>query len=542
MSNRKLRRSAVAFLILVFAVPSGLAQKAQSTAQGQDPSQKPRNVRTELKKAYKDWLEKDVTYIITDDERKAFKKLETDEERERFIEDFWRRRDPDPDTDENEYREEYYERIAYANEHFASGIPGWKTDRGRIYIMYGKPDEKDSHPAGGPYEREPTEGGGSTTTYPFERWFYRYLPGIGSGIEIEFVDPTGSGEYRIARNADEKDALLMIPNAGLTMAEEMGLSSKADRVANVNGFGNPNSFRESDSPFSRLQLYADLSRPPQIKFNDLASAVNTPVIEDNPLSFDVRVDFFRQSDERVITAFTIQTDNQNLVFKDSGGIQQAQLNIFAKITHVSGRRAGTFEDPVITRATAEELSDTKERKSAYQKAVALAPGRYRVDVIVRDITSGATGVRHVGFEVPKYDPAKLSTSTMVLAVKLEGLGDQPAVGMFTIGNVKVIPNVSGTYHRGAPIGLYMQIYNAGIDQTTLRPSVDVEYALMKDGKELGKQMEDWRGNSDSGQRLTLAKLIDSRGMAPGDYTAEIRVRDHVSGQSLVQSAKFTILQ
>ena len=70
MSNRKLRRCAVAFLILVFAVPCGLAQKAQSTAQGQDPSQKPRNVKTELKKAYKDWLEKDVTYIITDEERK----------------------------------------------------------------------------------------------------------------------------------------------------------------------------------------------------------------------------------------------------------------------------------------------------------------------------------------------------------------------------------------------------------------------------------------------------------------------------------------
>src|SRR5437588_4194429 len=541
MSNRRSGRLSVTLLTVSLAVPSGLAQKKNSE-KTQDPSEKTRNVKPELNKAYKDWLEKDVAYIITDEERKAFKKLQTDDERERFIEEFWRRRDPDPDTDENEYREEYYERIAYANEHFSSGIPGWKSDRGRIYIMYGRPDEKDSHPAGGPYERDPTEGGGSTTTYPFEKWFYRYLPGIGSGIEIEFVDPTGSGEYRMARNADEKDALLMVPNAGLTMAEEMGLSSKADRVVNVNAFGNPNSFRESDSPFSRLQLYADLSRPPQIKFNDLASAVNTPVIEDNPLSFDVRVDFFRQSDERVITAFTIQTDNQNLVFKDSGGIQQAQLNIFAKITHVSGRRAGTFEDPVVTRATPQELSDAKERKSAYQKAVVLAPGRYRVDVIVRDITSGATGVRHVGFEVPKYDPAKLSTSTMVLAVKLEGLGDQPAVGMFTIGSVKVIPNVSGTYHRGAPIGLYMQIYNAGIDQTTLRPSVDVEYALMKDGKELGKQMEDWRGNSDSGQRLTLAKLIDSRGMAPGDYTVEIRVRDHVSGQALVQSAKSPILQ
>ena len=205
------------------------------------------------------------------------------------------------------------------------------------------------------------------------------------------------------------------------------------------------------------------------------------------------------------------------------------MNIFAKITHVSGRRAGVFEDPVITRATQEELTEAKDRKSAYQKAVALAPGRYRVDVIVRDIESGATGVRHQGFEVPKYDTAKLSTSTLVLATKLEGLGDQPAVGMFTIGNVKVIPNVSGTFRRGAPIGVYMQIYNAGIDQTTLRPSVDVEYALMKDGKEIGKQGEDWRGTSDAGQRLTLARLINSATLAPGDYAVEVRVRDRVSG-------------
>jgi len=540
MQHRRIGRLAIALLALTFAVPSGLAQKNKND-QGQDPAEKQRKVKPELKKAYKDWLDKDVAYIITDEERRAFKKLETDDERERFIEEFWRRRDPDPDTDENEFREEYYERIAYANEHYASGIPGWKSDRGRIYITWGKPDEVETHPSGGSYNRESYEGGGSTSTYPFEKWFYRYLPGVGSGVEIEFVDPTGSGEYRIARNPDEKDALLHIPGAGLTLAEEMGLADKGDRITNLGGIGNPNYTREADSPFTRLQLLADLSRPPAIKFNDLASAVNTPVIEDNPLNFDVRVDFFRQSDERVITAFTVQTDNQNLVFQDSGGLQQAQLNIFGKITHVSGRRAGVFEDPVITRATPQELTETKERKSAYQKAVALPPGRYRYDIIVRDVASGATGVRHQGFEVPKYDPAKLSTSTLILAVKLEGLGDQPAVGMFTIGSVKVIPNVSGTYHRGAPIGLYMQIYNAGVDQTTLRPSVDVEYALMKDGKEIGKQMEDWRGNSESGQRLTLARLLDSRNLNPGDYSVEVRVKDRVSGQALIQTAKFTVV-
>jgi GWxTD domain-containing protein len=526
-------------LVLAGASLFGFAQDPRQT---QDPMEKPRNVKPELKKAYKDWLDKDVTYIITDEERKAFKKLATDDEREKFIEEFWRRRDPDPDTDENEFKEEYYERIAYANEHFASGIPGWRSDRGRIWIMYGKPDERETHPSGGPYDRPSYEGGGMTTTYPFETWFYRYLPGVGSGIEIEFVDPTGSGEYRIARNPSEKDAMLNIPGAGLTLSEELGLSSKADRVTAMGQYGMNNYQRAQDSPFARLQLLADLSRAPQIKFNDLASAVNTGVIEENPLNFDLRVDFFRQSDERVITAFTIQTENRDLSFTDSGGLQQARINIFGRITSVAGRRAGIFEDPVITTATTQELTEAKERKSAYQKAVALVPGTYKVDVIVRDVTSGATGVRHVGFTVPKYDVQKLSTSTLVLASKLESLGDQPAVGQFVIGQTKVIPNVSGIYRRGQPLGVYLQIYNAGIDQTTLRPAVDVEYVLMKDGKEIGKQAENWQGMSDAGQRLTLARLIDSQRLTPGDYELTIRIRDRVSGQALTPSAKFSIVQ
>jgi GWxTD domain-containing protein len=539
MSYQKaaLRLAILSLLLAAFSLPV----LAQDPRQSQDPMDKPRNVKPELKKAYKDWLEKDVTYVITDEEKRAFKKLQTDLEREKFIEEFWRRRDPDPDTEENEFKEEYYERIAYANEHFASGIPGWKTDRGRIWIMYGKPDERETHPMGGAYDRPSYHGGGSTTTYPFEIWFYRYLPGVGSGIEIEFVDPSGSGEYRIARSPDEKDAMLMVPGAGLTLSEQLGLSNKADRITGVGG--NSNHYqREQDSPFSRLQMLADLNRPPQVKFNDLASAVNTGVIEENPLSFDVRVDFFRQSDERVITAFTIQTENKDLVFQDSGGLQQARINIFGRITSVAGRRSGIFEDPVITTATTEELTSAKDRKSAYQKAVALAPGTYKVDVIVRDVASGATGIRRVGFTVPKYDSQKLSTSTLVLAAKLEDLGDQPAVGQFVIGQQKVIPNVSGVYRKGHPVGVYLQVYNAGIDQTTLRPSVDVEYVLLKDGKELGKQAEDWRGMSDSGQRLTLAKLIDTQRLPAGDYELAIRIHDRVSGQALTPSAKFSVVQ
>ncbi|MEP6913343.1 MAG: hypothetical protein ABI923_11340, partial [bacterium] len=230
------------------------------------------------------------------------------------------------------------------------------------------------------------------------------------------------------------------------------------------------------------------------------------------------------------------------VFQESGGLKQARINIFGRITSVAGRRAGTFEDPVITYATSEELVEAKDRKSAYQKAVGLTPGTYKVDVIVRDVASGATGVRHIGFTVPRYDPQKLSTSTLVLAAKLENLGNQPAVGQFVIGQQKVIPNVAGIYRRGQPVGVYLQVYNAGIDQTTLRPSVDVDYVLSKDGKEVGKQLEDWSGMSDSGQRLTLARLVDTQRLPAGEYELTIRIRDRVSGQSLAPAAKFTVIQ
>ena len=535
MSRQKLIRALVMSLALSFGLTP--------IVRGQNPQEKPRTVKPELKKAYKDWINKDVDYIITDEERRAFKKLATDDEREQFIYEFWRRRDPDPDTDENEYKEEYYERIAYANEHFSSGKPGWMTDRGRIYIKFGKPTEVESHPTGGPYERPSYHGGGSTVTYPFEIWFYRYIEGVGSGIEIEFVDPTSTGEYRIARSPEEKDAMLMVPGAGLTLAESMGLSNKMDRISGQGAYAAGGGYgREQDSPFSRLITNVQLARPPQVKFSELqAGLTDTGKVEENPLDFSMRVDYFRLSDERVITAFTIQTENRDLVFVDSGGIQKATLNIFGRITAVSGRRVGIFEDPVTTEATAEELASAKQRKSAYQKALSLAPGKYKVDVIVRDVKSGATGIRNLGFEVPKYDPAKLSTSTLVLALRLEAVGDRLPSEMFLIGQNKVIPNVSGIYHRGSDVGIYMQVYNAGIDQTTLRPSVDVEYVLSKDGKSIGTHVEDWRGMSNAGQRLTLARLLPTSGLTNGDYKLEVRIKDRVSGQALNPSAAFTIV-
>lgn len=535
----KFGKLALAAAITLTSVSVGFAQKENPS---QDPNSKTRNFKEEVKKVYQDWVNKDVRYIITNEEKKAFNALKTDEERENFIENFWRRRDPNPDTEENEYREEYYERIAYANEKFASGIPGWMTDRGRIYITWGKPDSVEAHPSGGSYDRPSYEGGGSTTTYPFEIWFYRHLDGVGDGIEIEFVDPTGTGEYRIARNANEKDALLMVPGAGMTLNEQLGLEDRADRITGRTD--KVNYMREQDTPFRRLEIITNLQRPPQVKYSDLEGLAggDSGVIDNNPLNFDLRVDFFRQSDDRVITAFTVQADNKELVFENVGGLQSAIMNIFGRVTAVSGKRSGIFEDSVTTSATAVELAETNEKKSVYQKAIALTPGVYKVDVVVRDVKSGNKGVRSIGFTVPKYDDKKLDTSTLILAARLRTTTEADIGGMFVIGGTKVIPNLTGVYKRGQDVGIYLQVYNAGIDQTTLRPAVDVEYVLLKGDKEILRSKENWDGLSDSGQRLTLAKLLPTTSLDKGDYEIRILVKDRVTGQMLEPKAKFTIEQ
>jgi GWxTD domain-containing protein len=535
-----LRKSAIGMVVASTCTFAVYAQPDKEKP-SQDPSQNARKVTPELKDAYKKWLSTDVAYIITKEERRAFMALTTDEERENFIENFWRRRDPNPDTEENEYREEYYERIAYANAHFSSGIPGWKTDRGRIYIAWGKPDSIESHPTGGAYDRPSYEGGGSTSTYPFEIWWYRHLDGVGDGIEIEFVDPTGSGEYRIARNANEKDAMLHVPGAGLTTLEQLGLANKGDRIAGIN---QDRFQREQDSPFRRMEIITNLQRPPAVKFSDLQSSLTSGdvLLDQNPLNFDLRVDFFRQSDDRVIATFTVQTNNKELAFKDSGGLPTAKINIFGRITAVSGKRSGIFEDSVTTSATAAELAEVRDRKSVYQKAIALTPGTYKVDVVVRDVETGNRGIVNQGFTVPKYDSTKLSTSTLVLATRLRATTERDIGGQFVIGGAKVIPNLSGVYKKGQEVGVYMQVYNAGIDQTTLRPAVDVDYVLLKGGKEIHRQKEDWTGLSDSGERLTLARLLPTDGLSLGEYELKILTKDRVGGQVIENKGKFTIVQ
>ena len=508
-------------------------------------------LKQELGKTYKKWLDEDVRWIISDEERAAFKQLSNDEERDQFIEGFWQRRDPTPDTVENEFKEEHYARIAYANEHFAAGIPGWKTDRGRIYIMYGKADEVESHPSGGQYERPMEEGGGSTSTFPFEQWRYRYLEGVGQEVIIEFVDTCMCGDYHMTMDRSEKDALLMTPNGGLTQYEQMGMSSKAERFsgAGIERLGRgPFSNDLQTKQFDRLEQWAKLNKPPTVKFKDLEEIVSHK-IRVNLMPFDVRADFVRVTGDTVLVPVTIQVKNRDVTFVNKDGVQRGTINIFGRVTTLTGRIAQTFEDTVQMDIPAELLPRETENSHVYWKALPLRPGRYRFDVVVKDVNGDRSGSWSRGVQVPDYAEDKLASSSLIVADNMEPVAAKNVgTGMFVIGTTKVRPRVASAdgkpvmFKRNQKLNFWMQIYNLGVDEKTHKPSATIEYDVTNaaTNKQVIRSVESTEQMGNVGDQMTLQKTLSAANLGPGIYRIKIKVNDNISKQTVDPSATFAV--
>ena len=531
---------------------------ASQTGQESDPLKRPltekqkkesaKALQKELSKTYKKWLDEDVRWIITDEERAAFKQLSNDEERDQFIEQFWLRRDPTPDTVENEYKEEHYRRIAYANEHFAAGIPGWRTDRGRIYIMYGPADSIESHPSGGYYNRTPEEGGGSTSTYPFETWNYRYLEGIGQNIDIEFVDTCMCGDYHMTMDRSEKDALLHVPGAGLTQYEEMGLASKAQRFNGPEALGvGPYTGINASKQFDRLQQFAALNKPPAVKFKDLEEVVSHK-LSYNLLPFDVITDFVKVTSDTALVPITVQVKNKDLTFTEKQGVQTAVVNIFGRLTTLTGRVAQTFEDTVTVQTPTELLAKEQEKPSVYWKAVPLRAGRYRLDVVLKDVNGDRVGSWSRGIVAPEFSDDRLAVSSLILADDMQKVPTKNVgTGNFVIGDTKVRPRVPeagkpASFKRNQRVNLWMQVYNLGIDQQSHKPSATVEYEItnIANHKAIVHAVDSTQQMGNVGDQMTLARSLPLAGVEPGQYQVTIKVDDKISKQSVAPTATFTV--
>jgi GWxTD domain-containing protein len=539
--------------LLALAMPVVWGQQEQPAPQQQDPTprqsldraqkKKIRKTLKELDTPYKQWLNEDVVYIISPEERNAFGQLATNEEREQFIEQFWLRRSTNPDLPDNEFKEEHYRRIAYANEHYASGIPGWKTDRGHMYIVWGPPDEIESHPTGGTYDRPMEEGGGSTSTYPWETWRWRYIEGMGENVIMEFVDPSGSGEYHLTMDPSEKDALLHVPGAGLSQMEQMGLASKTDRFTRSDGThlpmtmgGTPASMNE----FTRLENYANAFKPPAVKFKDLEAIVTSRIVRDQ-VHFTWRTDFLKVTNDTVLVPVTVQIPNSQLSFHSKEGVHSATINVFGRVSTLTGRVVQTFEDSVSRDFPESLFQQSVKLQSIYQKAVPLRPGLYRLDLVIKDVQSGNVGVVNSRLQVPRYEDDKLESSSLILADQIEHVpAKQIGSGQFVLGSSKVRPRLEGDFTTADKLGIYMQVYNLKPDDKTHKSNATFQYTVKKGGAQVLQFKETSADMKQTGDQITIERLLPLTTLAPGKYTLEINATDTLSNQTISRTADFTV--
>src|SRR5216110_1718919 len=550
--SRVVRTLVACIFSIAISVPTVFAQQAQDPnappapkKMDKDTKRKMKRTLKELDNAYKQWLTEDVTYIITPDERNAFLQLATNEEREQFIEQFWLRRSSNPDLPDNDFKEEHYRRIAYANEHFASGIPGWKTDRGRMYIMWGPADEVESHPTGGTYDRPMEEGGGSTSTYPWETWHWRYLEGIGENIILEFVDPSGSGEYHMTMDPSEKDALLHVPGAGLSLMESMGMSTKADRFTRSDGTNLPKTMGgtpASMDEFNRLELYAKVQKPPEVKFKDLEAVVTSRIVRDQ-MHFNWRTDYLKVTNDTVLVPITVQIPNRQLSFQAKEGIHSAVVNIFGRITTLTGRVVQTFEDSVSRDFPDSLYQQSLKLQSIYQKAVPLRPGLYRLDLVLKDVQSGNVGAVNNRLAVPRYQDDKLEASSLILADQIEHVpAKQIGTGQFVLGSSKVRPRLEADFTTADRLGIYMQVYNLKPDDSTHKSSANFQFTVKKGSEPVpGMQFKETSEDlKQTGEQVTIERFLPLATLPPGKYTLEVNATDVHSNQTISRTADFTV--
>ncbi|HWW96674.1 MAG TPA: GWxTD domain-containing protein [Edaphobacter sp.] len=568
--------SGTAFLFLLFmgvrvmaaqgtpaAAQADGVTKGPVTVEKPDPLKRPlsdkekreqqKNLRQELKGVYKKWVDEDVRWIITDQEMQAFKSLGNDEERDQFIENFWLRRNPNPDSPENEFREEHYARIAYANEHFAAGKPGWRTDRGHIYIAFGKPDNIDSHPSGGSYDRPMEEGGGNTSTFPFEIWHYRYLEGIGDNIDIEFVDSCMCGDYHMTIDRSEKDALKHTPGAGQTLYEQTGQAKQADRFSGgLEQLGaGPMSQQNQSKQFDRLDQYAKLTAPPPIKFKDLESFMTTSkILTGPPFLFDVRTDYVKVTNDTILVPVTLQIRNSDITFVTKDGVATGSVNILGRVTNLNHKPIQTFEDTVSVPVPSELLARKRNDLSVYWKSLPLRPGLYKVDIVIKDVNNPD----HIGrwqrsLNVPRYDDDRLASSSLILAGTMERVPSRDiGAGNFVIGDTHLVPRVASgiaapvTFHRAQNLNFWMQVYNLGIDEKSKQNGATIEYQILDlaTNKTILQTQELTSKTSPNSDQVTIEKSLPLASLTPGKYQVSIKVNDGITKQQIAESAPFIV--
>jgi hypothetical protein len=341
----------------------------------------------------------------------------------------------------------------------------------------------------------------------------------------------------------EKDALLHVPGAGLSLMEQMGLASKADRFTRSDGTNLPTTLGgtpASMDEFNRLELFAKVQQPPPVKFKDLEAVVTARLVRDQ-MRFNWRTDFLKVTNDTVLVPITVQVPNTQLSFKSKDGIHSATINIFGRVTTLTGRIVQTFEEAVSRDFPDSLFQQSLKLQSIYQKSVPLRPGLYRLDLVIKDVESGNVGVVNTALRVPRYEDEKLEASSLILADQIEHVpAKQIGTGQFVIGSSKVRPRLEGDFTTADKLGIYMQIYNLKPDDKTHKSDATFEYTVKKGDQQVMQFKETSAEMKQTGDEITIERLLPLATLTPGKYTLQISATDTLSKQTISRSADFSI--
>lgn len=521
--------SGLSFLFPASPIPHGEAIEPQNRQK--------RLIVKKMVDPYYSWLNGEVVYLITPSERAAFKHLTTDDEREQFIEQFWERRNPEPGSPENKFKQEYYRRIVFANERFSSSVPGWKTDRGRVYIQYGPPDEIEWHADGGALPLP--DGTYRTVTFPFGRWRYNHIWGIGKNIEVDWVDPTNTGEVHMTIDPGKPEPFSQHEfYTGLVKPGDLQPEPEYLRLPRTYGVTSGQAWREIPAETVSVDPYTGASNPTQPRFPELRAVLDSHLMPPNRVNLLVRTYFVPATDETTLTLVAIQLANGDLKFEEKGGDMHAQVEIYIRIETLTGRTVNEFERRLAVDVSQPNFEQHPEAKSFFQENIPLRPGRYRLQVVLKDEGCGHTGFLASGIIVPRSDDSRLGTSSLILAPSMEPRSSTEW-NTFTIGENQLLTNPGQMFSRNQQLGAYLQIYNLGLDPATQKPSLNVQYQILKDGKPIVEEA-DAPQFAHASVEFTLNKRFPLQSLQPGRYTLQIKVTDNLRRETITLTTSFVV--
>ena len=475
---------------------AALAGRAEASAQAKEP----------LSEASKQWVEEVVPYIITPREKEVFLSLPTEADRGQFIETFWKKRDPNPQTPENEFKQEYYRRIALANKFFSvGGIPGWRTDRGHFFILLGPPKEIER-------DLSPSSSVLTISQGPMETWQYWDLPNpnLPYNLEITFVDKFGTGNY--------------------VLAQAMNVDQGRDRAFDPS---------QLTFQFNYLETISEALKNPFENLEKLKGIITTQV-NYNLVPFAQTAFCFKGTEKKTLVPLLIALPYASLPSKRTGYDYFFSLNVTINVSNSLGQVVFEASKDLNFKRTATELQGLPDSAFHFQTSFSLDPGSYRLHLLVLDNYSGKVGTSHLPLDVPDFFAEGPVLSDIILIREAGPTDERPEGKKEGLAEAVLHADTERTFRVGEEMGLFLEVYNLTLAGASGMNKFRAEYVFVRSGTEIVRVPAP--PIAPLAQRdCRIQASFRLKNFEPGDYVLRAVVTDENSGRSVSRDVPFQIL-